>query len=460
MPGFALGDSTLEAMSARVVILGAAGRDFHNFNVVYRDDPGVEVVAFTAAQIPGIAGRRYPAELAGPRYPQGIPILEEDALEAIVRERRVDRVVFAYSDVSHEHVMHLASRALAAGADFALLGPRSTTLASRRPVVAVCAVRTGCGKGATSRRIVRLLRARGLGVAVVRHPMPYGDLLAQRLQRFAALDDLARAGVTIEEREEYEPHLEAGSVVFAGVDYAAILAATEAEADVIVWDGGNNDLPFFAPALHLCLVDPHRPGHESRYHPGEANLRMADVAVIVKEDTADPAAVAAVRAAVTALNPRASIVDAALPLAVDRPDVVAGRRVLAVDDGPSLTHGGMPAGAAELAARRYGAVLVDPRPWARGSIREVFARYPTLGPVLPATGYGAAQVADLEATIEAVPCDAVLLGTPVDLRRVLRLGRPVARVRYELQELGAPTLEDVLAGALSSRGISSSGTSG
>jgi predicted GTPase len=430
----------------RVLILGAAGRDFHDFNVVYRDDPGVEVVAFTATQIPGIAGRRYPPVLAGPRYPSGIPIEAESALEELLRDRAVDEAVFAYSDVSHEAVMHLASRVQAAGADFLLLGPRRTMLRASRPVVAVTAVRTGCGKSAVSRRIVSILRGRGRRVAVVRHPMPYGDLAAEAVQRFATFSDLDRAAVSIEEREEYEPHLEAGSVVWAGVDYAAILAGAEAEADVIVWDGGNNDLPFFVPTLHLCLVDPHRAGHESRYHPGETNLRMADVAVIVKEDTATPASIAATRAAIRALNPRARIVDTRLPIAVEQPEALAGRSVLAVDDGPTLTHGGLPAGAAELAARRHGARLVDPRPYARGSLRVAFESYPALGPVLPALGYDPAQRADLRATIEAVPSDLVLSGTPVDLVRVLGLSRPVLRVRYEVEDAGMPDLEQVLAG--------------
>ena len=433
-------------MALRVVIMGAAGRDFHNFNVVYRDDPATEVVAFTAAQIPGIAGRRYPRELAGPRYPAGIPIEPEEDLEQLVRERRVDQVVFAYSDVSHEHVMHCASRSLAAGADFALLGPRRTMLRSKKPVVAVCAVRTGCGKGAVSRRIVEILRGRGRTVAVVRHPMPYGDLLAGRVQRFAEFADLERARVTLEEREEYEPHLEAGSVVFAGVDYSAILARAEAEADVIVWDGGNNDLPFFTPTLHLCLVDPHRCGHESRYHPGEANLRMADVAVIVKEDTAPPEAVETVRASIARLNQRATIVDTRLPISVEKAEAIRGKTVLAVEDGPTVTHGGMPAGAAELAARRLGARLVDPRPYARGSLRDVFTHYPTLGPVLPAMGYGPAQIADLQETINATPCDIVLLGTPIDLRRSLTLSRPIVRVTYRIEEAGRPSFEEVLKG--------------
>jgi predicted GTPase len=427
-----------------VLILGAAGRDFHNFNVVYRDDPATEVVAFTAAQIPGIAGRRYPPALAGPRYPDGIRIEPEETFETLVREHAVSLVVFAYSDVSHEQVMHLASRALAAGADFALLGPRCTMLRTTRPVVAVTAVRTGCGKGAVSRRLVEILRRRGRRVAVVRHPMPYSDLAAQRVQRFASLADLDRVGVTLEEREEYEPHLAMGVVVWAGVDYAAILERVEAEADVIVWDGGNNDFPFFTPTLHLCLVDPHRAGHESRFHPGETNLRLADIVVIVKEDTADPAQVDAVKAAARALNPRARLVDTRLPIRVEDPERLRGCRVLAVDDGPTLTHGGLPAGAAELAAPRFGATLIDPRPYARGSIQRVFQEYPMLGPVLPAVGYDPQQMADLHTTIDAVPCDLVLLGTPIDLGRVLALRQPVVRVHYEIEEVGRPGLEEIL----------------
>jgi predicted GTPase len=433
-------------MPRRLLILGAAGRDFHDFNVAFRDDPGVLVVAFTAAQIPGIAGRRYPPELAGPRYPDGIPIEPEADLERLIRDGRVDQVVFAYSDVSHEHVMHLASRALATGADFKLLGPRRTMLRAARPVVAVCAVRTGCGKSAVSRRVAAILRDRGRRVAVVRHPMPYGDLLAERIQRFAALEDLDRARVTIEEREEYEPHLRAGSVVWAGVDYALILARAEAEADVIVWDGGNNDLPFFVPTLHLCLVDPHRPGHESRYHPGEANLRSADVAVIVKEDSAPAEQIDAVRSAIRALNPRARIVDTRLPLSLEDPGAIRGRRVLAVEDGPTLTHGGMPRGAAALATLRWGGTLVDPRPYVRGSLAAVFRAFPALGPVLPAMGYDPSQLAELEATINAVPCDLVLLGTPADLRRGLRLSHPVARVDYRVEEVGPPSFGELLAG--------------
>jgi predicted GTPase len=430
----------------RVAILGAAGRDFHNFNVVFRENSRYEVVAFTAAQIPGIAGRRYPPALAGRQYPAGIPVEPEEALERLIHERRVDQVVFAYSDASHEHVMHLASRALAAGADFTLLGPRRTMLAAGRPVIAVCAVRTGCGKGAVSRRVVDILRGRGRRVAVVRHPMPYGDLVLQRAQRFASLADLDRFNVTLEEREEYEPHLANGSVVHAGVDYAEVLKHAEADGDVIVWDGGNNDLPFFVPTRHLCLVDPHRAGHESRYHPGEANLRMADVAVIVKEDTAPPGTIETVRAAIRALNPRARVIDTRLPVRLEAPQELRGRRVLAVEDGPTVTHGGMRAGAAEILATQHGAVLIDPRPYASGSLKTVFDLYPGLGPVLPAMGYNDAQLADLQATINAVPCDLVLLGTPIDLRRRLSLRHPVARVEYGLEEVEAGSLQGVLAG--------------
>ena len=433
-------------MSKRVLILGAAGRDFHNFNVAYRDDPGVHVVAFTATQIPGIADRRYPAELAGARYPDGIPIEPEEQLEALVRAHAVDEVVFGYSDVAHEHVMHLASRALAAGADFALLGPRRTMLRSTRPVVAVTAVRTGCGKGAVSRRIVGILKRQGRRVVVVRHPMPYGDLRAERLQRFGTLADLDRAGVTIEEREEYEPHIEAGSVVFAGVDYGAILAEAEKEADVVIWDGGNNDLSFYAPKLHFCLVDPYRAGHESRYHPGEANVRMADVIVVSKVDSAPAEAVASVRDSARTLNPRARLMEIALPVTVEDGDGLRGKQVLAVEDGPTLTHGGMRTGAAELVARRAGATLVDPRAYATGSMREVFAKYPTLGPVLPAMGYSRAQMGELEATINAVPCDVVVLGTPVDLRRALAVRQRVVRASYEAQEVSGPSFEETLQG--------------
>jgi predicted GTPase len=431
-------------MKKRVLILGAAGRDFHNFNVVFRENASVDVLAFTAAQIPGIADRRYPALLAGARYPNGIPIEDENRLESIVKERDIDEVVFGYSDVSHEHVMHLASRALSSGADFTLLGPARTMLRSRLPVVAITAVRTGCGKSAVSRRVVSVLRSRGRRVVVLRHPMPYGDLRAERVQRFASLRDLDRAEVTIEEREEYEPHLEAGTVVFAGIDYAEILKQAETEAEVIVWDGGNNDLPFVRPSLHICLVDPHRLGHESRYHPGEANLRMADVVIVAKVDTAAPDAIESLRASIRALNPRSRVTTARLPARIENGRSIAGLNVLAVEDGPTLTHGGLPTGAAELVARRAGARLVDPRPHARGAIQRVFEDYPHLGPILPAIGYSPNQRADLEATINASPCDLVLLGTPIDLARILTLRHDTARVRYDVEEAEGPTFEELL----------------
>jgi predicted GTPase len=425
--------------------MGAAGRDFHNFQCCYRDDPAVEVIAFTATQIPSIAGRRYPASLAGSLYPQGIPIYPETELGALLTAHHVDDVVFAYSDVANQTVMTIAQMVLAAGANFRLLGAHATMFASRVPVVAVCAVRTGCGKSAVTRRVVHLLRQRGLRPVVIRHPMPYGDLEAQRVQRFATFDDLDQHACTIEEREEYEPHLEQGTVVYAGVDYAAILQAAEAEAEAIVWDGGNNDLPFFRPDVHLCLVDPHRPGHETLYYPGMANLLLADAVVVTKEDTADLANIQQVKETVRRYNPRAVVIDAASPLRVNDPQWITGKRVLVVEDGPTLTHGGMAYGAGTIAAQRYGAAeIVDPRPYAQGSIAETLRAYPTLRHVLPAMGYGAQQSAELEATINAVPCDSVLFGTPVDLRRLLTLRHPAVRVRYEVQEIGAPTLADVL----------------
>jgi predicted GTPase len=439
----------------RTIILGAAGRDFHNFNVVYRDDPGTEVVAFTAQQIPHIAERRYPPVLAGPSYPDGIAIHEEARLEQIIAEHAVERVVMAYSDVAHVDVMHLASRANAAGADFVLLGVRRTMLRARRPVVAVCASRTGAGKSQTSRAIVRILRAGGLRVAVLRHPMPYGDLAAQRLQRFTGEEDLARHRVTIEEREEYEPHLAAGSVVFAGVDYAAILSAAEAEADVLVWDGGNNDTSFLVADLYLTVVDPHRAGHESTYHPGETNVRLADAILINKVDTAPAHSVEAVERAVRELNPRATILRAASPIRADDPGLLRGRRVLAVEDGPTLTHGGMRYGAATLAAEAAGAAaLVDPRPFAAGEIADTLRAFPATGPLLPAMGYGESQIRDLETTLARAAAhgvEAIAVGTPIDLGRVVRIPLPYTRVRYELQLLGEPTLEQLLAPLLSSR---------
>ena len=428
----------------RVIIMGAAGRDFHNFNLVFRDNPAARVVAFTATQIPGAENRVYPPSLAGALYPDGIPIYPEADLERLIAEHAVDEVIFAYSDVAHEYVMHRASRVLAAGADFRLLGPRQTTLKSARKVVAVCAVRTGCGKSQTSRLVVRVLREMGHRVVAVRHPMPYGALAEQAVQRFAAYADLDRQHCTIEEREEYEPYLDAGAVVYAGVDYARILAEAEAEADIIVWDGGNNDLPFFAPDLHIVVADPLRPGHELRYHPGETNLRMADVVVINKEDTAAPDAVETVRANIRAANPDALIVDAASRIAVDDGAALAGRRVLVVEDGPTLTHGEMPFGTGSVAAERLGAHIVSPVPYAVGSIREVFARYPQAQNVLPAMGYSEAQVRDLEATIHAADVDAVVIGTPIDLRRVMQISVPAVRVRYELVCLSRPTLEDII----------------
>ena len=419
----------------RILIMGAAGRDFHDFNVVYRGNAAVEVVAFTAAQIPGIADRRYPAELAGPGYPAGIPIRPEAELETLIRDLHVDTVVHAYSDVSHEQVMHSASRALAAGADFKLLGPAATMLASTRPVVAVCAVRTGSGKSQTSRYVASALEAQGLKVAVVRHPMPYGDLVAQRVQRYETYADLDRYETTIEEREEYEPHLDAGRLVFAGVDYEQILRAAEAECDVVIWDGGNNDLPFYRPDLMIVVADPLRPGHELRYHPGEANLRMADVVVINKVDSATPEALATVRAAVATVNPRAAIVEARSSLALEGGDI-AGRTVVVVEDGPTLTHGGMTYGAGIVAARRFGAAeVMDPRPYATGELAATLATYPALEHLLPAMGYGAKQVHELEAALMATPADIVLAATPIDLTRVLRIEKPVVRVRYELEPI-------------------------
>jgi predicted GTPase len=424
--------------------MGAAGRDFHDFNVVYRGDPGVRVVAFTATQIPGIADRRYPAELAGSLYPDGIPILPEAELEAIIRDERVQAVVFAYSDVRHETVMHAASRALAAGADFELLGPDRTMLRSSRPVLAVGATRTGAGKSQTTRYLAALLADQGLTPVVVRHPMPYGDLAAQAVERFATYQDLDTYETTIEEREEYEPHLDAGRVVYAGVDYEAILRRAELEADVVLWDGGNNDFPFYRPDLFVVVADPLRPGDERGYHPGETNLRMADVVIVNKVDSAAPGTVELVRRSVEELNPRAAVLTARSELTLDGPSI-EGKRVVVVEDGPTLTHGGMTYGAGVVAAQRFGAArLVDPRPAAVGSIREVLDRYPMLEPLVPAMGYGAAQVEELEATLNAVEADLVLSATPIDLARLMTLSKPVTRVRYELVEAGGIPLRDVI----------------
>ena len=430
----------------KVLIMGAAGRDFHNFNLVYRDDPETEVVAFTATQIPGIEGRRYPTELAGPRYPGGIEIHPEEELPSLVRERGVDEVVFAYSDVSHELVMHRASQALAAGASFVLLGPEATMLSSTKPVVAVCAVRTGAGKSQTTRAVVRALRGQGHTPVVVRHPMPYGDIAAQRVQRFASYEDLEEADATVEEREEYEAHLAVGTVVYAGVDYEEILKAAQAEADVVLWDGGNNDLPFFRPNVHIVVADPHRPGHETRYHPGEANLRMADVVVINKVDTAEPDNVDRVEATARELNPGAVIIRAESPVTVDDPSAVEGKRVLVIEDGPTLSHGEMTYGAGVVAARAHGAAeIVDPRPYVVGSLKGIYEKYP-VGPVLPAMGYSDEQIDELERTIDAAPVDVVVIATPVDLAKVADIRKPSVRVRYELAEVeGFPTIAEVLA---------------
>jgi predicted GTPase len=430
----------------RVVIAGAAGRDFHDFNVLFRGDQGHEVVAFTATQIPNIEGRLYPPELAGPLYPDGIPIRPERELEELVRTHEADEVVFAYSDVTHEHVMHLASRALAAGADFRLLSAVSTELSSEKPVVAVCAVRTGSGKSQTTRYIAALLHEGGRRVAVLRHPMPYGDLLRQAVQRFERYEDLDAADCTIEEREEYEPHLDAGNLVFAGVDYGAILKQAETEADVILWDGGNNDTPFLRPDLHVVVLDPHRAGHELRYHPGETNLLLADVCVVNKVDSAPPEGVEAVLESIRVHNPRAQVILAASPVTVEENgERIEGRRVLCIEDGPTLTHGEMGYGAAVLAARQHGAAeLVDPRPFAVGSIARAFEGNPHLGSVLPAMGYGDRQIEELRETIARSDADLVLIGTPIDLRRLIAFDKPALRVSYRLEEIGGPSLAGVL----------------
>ena len=439
----------------RVVIMGAAGRDFHDFNVVYRDDPEVLVVAFTAAQIPGIEDRRYPAALAGPRYPDGIPIWPEAGLEELIARDEVDEVVFAYSDVPHEFVMHQASRALAAGADFTLLGPNRTMVVSTVPVISVCAVRTGAGKSQTSRFLSGLLQGHGIRPVIIRHPMPYGDLARQRVERFVTLDDLDRYETTVEEREDYEPHLRRGLTVFAGVDYQDVVAAAELEGDLIVWDGGNNDFSFVRPDLEIVVVDPLRPGHETGYHPGEVNLRRADVVVVNKVGSAPDENVAAVEAAVWAANPTAVIVRARSVITAEGGgEPFRGRRVLVVEDGPTLTHGGMSTGAGVEAARTMGAAeIVDPRPYAVGELAQVFAKYPHLGPVLPALGYYPAQLHDLQATIDAVPADVVVSATPFDITRVIPVTKPLVRVTYELEELGEPTLTTEVSRFLAERGL-------
>ena len=429
----------------RILIMGAAGRDFHNFNTCYRNNRSAEVVCFTATQIPDIAGRKYPKALAGKLYPKGIPIYPESELLDLIRKYDIDNVVFSYSDVRHEHVMHTASAVLAAGANFTLLGTRDTMLKSTKPVIAVCAVRTGAGKSQTTRRVCEILKEFGLKVVAVRHPMPYGDLAKQACQRFGSLADLVKHQCTIEEMEEYEPHIARGQVIYAGVDYEKILRQAEKEADVVVWDGGNNDLSFYKPDLYITVADPHRPGHELEYHPGEVNLLAADVVVINKIDTADGECIEIVRSNIREYNPKATIIDGASPITAENPSVIRGKRVLVVEDGPTVTHGEMQYGAGTVAANKYGAAeLVDPRPYLKGTLIDTFRKYPEIGTLLPAMGYGGKQVKDLEATIAATPCDSVIIGTPIDLRRVIKIKQPSTRVEYNLQEIGSPTLNGVL----------------
>ena len=429
----------------RTLIMGAAGRDFHNFNVFFRDNPAYQVVAFTATQIPNIDDRKYPAALAGKLYPDGIAIYPESDLVKLIGDLKVDEVVFAYSDVPHEYVMHKASIVLAAGADFRLMGMKATQIKSTKPVVSICAVRTGSGKSQTTRRVSLILRKMGFRVAAIRHPMPYGDLVAQRVERFATYADLDRYDCTIEEREEYEPHLDNGVIVYAGVDYEAILRQAEQEVDIVLWDGGNNDFSFYVSDLSIVVADPHRPGHELTYHPGETNVRSADVFVINKVDTASGEEVFRVRENLQAANPRAIIIEAASPLFVDHPEEIRGKRVLVIEDGPTLTHGEMKYGAGWVAARKFGAAqIVDPRPFAVGTIADTYRKYPNTGPILPAMGYGGAQIKDLENTINHSDVDLVISATPIDLTRVINVTKPMKRVRYELEEIGQPTLEDIL----------------
>ncbi len=432
-------------MSINVIIMGAAGRDFHNFNVYFRDNERYRIVAFTATQIPDIEGRRYPASLAGKLYPDGIPIEAEDKIEELIRELNVEQVVFSYSDVPHQSVMDTASRILAWGSDFRLLGTDHTMVKSTKPVISVCAVRTGCGKSQTTRRVAEVLKSFGKKIAVIRHPMPYGDLEKQRVQRFASLEDMKKQGCTIEEMEEYEPHIVEGSVVFAGVDYEAILREAEKEADVILWDGGNNDFSFYKSDFEITVVDPHRVGHELSYYPGQTNLLRADCIVINKIETADPDDVMELRENIAEANPDAVVIDAASPFFVDNSELIRGKRVLVIEDGPTLTHGEMQYGVGVIAAYKFGAAeLVDPRPYAVGTIAETFEKYPDTGELLPAMGYGDQQVRDLETTINATDCDVVIVATPIDLQRIVKVNKPTCRVIYALQEIGKPTLEDVL----------------
>jgi predicted GTPase len=433
--------------------MGAAGRDFHNFNVYFRNNSNYEVVAFTATQIPDIAGRKYPVELSGSLYPEGIPIYLEEDSPNLIREKQIDQVILAYSDLPHQYVMDKASIVLASGADFRLMGPKSTMLKSKVPVVSICAVRTGCGKSQTTRRVSEILKEMGYKIAVIRHPMPYGDLREQIWQRYENYADLDRYNCTIEEREEYEPHLDRGNILYAGVDYQEILTRAEKEADIILWDGGNNDLPFYQPDLHIVVTDPHRAGHEMTYYPGEANLRMADVVVINKIDTANLDKINLLRENIHKLAPNAVVIDAASPLTIDHPELIRGKKVLVVEDGPTLTHGEMKYGAGVVAAQKYGAKeIVDPRPYAIGTIKDTYTKYPGIGTLLPAMGYGKKQIQELEDTINAVDCDIVIIGTPIDLSRIIKINKKSIRVKYELQEIGKPDLEEVLSQKIKDRG--------
>ncbi|HRY83654.1 MAG TPA: cyclic 2,3-diphosphoglycerate synthase [Candidatus Cloacimonadota bacterium] len=434
-------------MKRKVIIMGAAGRDFHNFNVFFRDNKDYEVVAFTATQIPGIDDKKYPAELAGKLYPKGIKIHPESEIVNLIQKNKIDLVVFAYSDQPHEAVMNMGAKVNAAAADFMMMGTTTTMVKTKKPLVTICAARTGCGKSQTTRQVVKALKAKGLKVVSIRHPMPYGDLVAQKVQRYAELSDLKKHNCTIEEMEEYEPHIMMGSVIYAGVDYEAIVRQAEKEADVIIWDGGNNDTPFYCSdkQLNIMVVDPHRPGDEISYYPGETNLHLADVVVINKIDSADLDDIQEVRENIRSVNKKAVIIEAASPLFVDHPEMITGKRVLVVEDGPTLTHGNMPYGAGVIAAEKYGCEeLVDPREWAVGEIKETFEKYPDVGTLLPAMGYSAKQIKDLEKTINTTDCDSVVIATPIDLRRIIKIKKPACQVQYELQEIGVPTIAEVL----------------
>lgn len=436
----------------KVIIMGAAGRDFHNFNVYFRDNSNYEVVAFTATQIPDIAGRKYPAELSGPLYPKGIPIYLEEDLTDLIKKNEIDQVILAYSDLPYQYVMNKASIVLANGADFRLMGPKNTTLKAKIPVVSICAVRTGCGKSQTTRKVSEILKEMGYKIAVIRHPMPYGDLREQIWQRYETYADLNRYNCTIEEREEYEPHIDRGNILYAGVDYLEILKRAEEEADMILWDGGNNDLPFYKPDLHIVVTDPHRAGHEMTYYPGEANLRMADVVVINKIDTANLDKINLLRENIHILAPNAVVVDAASPLTVDHPEFIRGKKVLVVEDGPTLTHGEMKFGAGVIAAQKFGAKeIIDPRPYAVGTIKDTYTKYPEIGTLLPAMGYGKKQIQELEDTINAVDCDIVIIGTPIDLSRIIKINKKSIRVKYDLQEIGRPNLDEILSQKIKNR---------